>query len=411
MRMFKRLGIVAAALAAMTIPAFAQNVDFYHDKANWQDAFNSVLSGAGTPVTATPYADTSTYQAAVRATLRTPSAPGIFTWWSGYRMKDLVDAGLVADVSDLWKKYTDSGQYNPSLASAYTFDGKIYGIPNLVAYWVVFYNKKVFTEQGLQPPTTWEELESTAATLKSKDITPFGASIDGRWPAFIWFEEFLVRQNPDFYKRLMNGEAKYTDAEAKAVFDKWKEWIEAGYFTDPSLTFGTAGSNTLASQFAQGKVAMILVGTWFASTLTGAGLPPEDLGAFIMPNASADLGPAVIFETGPLLLAENSAQKADALKIADYWMSTAAQQTWTDAMDFPPVNSEVTAKSPLISDLAGQIISGNYDQINRFWEATPPEIAEAAVDELANFMLNPSTADQVMQNLQALADKVWAAQQ
>ena len=411
MHMFKRLGLVAAAVAAMTLPAFAQNVDFYHDKVNWQDAFNSVLTHAeGVAVTSTPYADTSTYQAAVRATLRTPSAPGIFTWWSGYRMKDLVDAGLVADVSDLWKKYTDAGLYNPSLASAYTFDGKIYGIPNLVAYWVVFYNKKVFEEQGVEPPTTWEELETLAATLKSNDITPFGATVDGRWPAFIWFEEFLVRQNPDFYNRLMNGEAKYTDPEAQAVFAKWKEWIDAGYFTDPSVSFGTAGTNAMASQFAQGKLAMILVGTWYAGTLTEAGMDAENVGAFIMPNASADVGPAVIVETGPLLISESSAQKADALKGADYWMSAPAQQIWTDAMDFPPVNSDVTAKSELISDLAGQIISGNYNQINRFWEATPAEIAEAAVDELANFMVNPSTADQTMQNLQALADKVWAAQ-
>ena len=92
----------------------------------------------------------ATYQAAVSAALRTPSAPGIFTWWSGYRMKDLVDAGLVADVSDLWKKYTDAGLYSPSLASAYTFDGKIYGIPDLVAYWVVFYNKKTFEKAGVE---------------------------------------------------------------------------------------------------------------------------------------------------------------------------------------------------------------------------------------------------------------------
>jgi ABC-type glycerol-3-phosphate transport system substrate-binding protein len=411
MQMFKKLGIVATALAAMTIPAFAQNVDFYHDKANWQDAFNAVLTSAPAPVTATPYADTSTYQAAVRATLRTPSAPGIFTWWSGYRMKDLVDAGLVADVSDLWKKYTDAGTYNPSLASAYTFDGKIYGIPNLVAYWVVFYNKKVFADAGVTAPTTWEELEATAAALKGKGVTPFGATVQGRWPAFIWFEEFLVRQNPDFYNRLMNGEAKYTDPEAQAVFAKWKEWIDAGYFTDPSIDFGTAGSNAMASQFAQGKLAMILVGTWYAGTLVEAGMAAEDIGVFIMPNATADMGPAVIFETGPLLISENSAQKADALKVADYWMSASAQQTWTDEMDFPPVNSEVTAKSALISELTGQIISGNYNQINRFWEATPPEIAEAAVDELGVFMLDPTKADQVMTNLQALADKVWAAQQ
>ena len=53
--------------------------------------------------------------------------------------------------------------------------------------------------------------------------------------------------------------------------------------------------------------------------------------------------------------------------------------------------------------------SGGYDQINRFWEATPPHIAVAAVDEIGNFMLHPDTAAQVQRNLQALADKYWAS--
>jgi ABC-type glycerol-3-phosphate transport system substrate-binding protein len=409
--MRKRIGLAALSLAMLAGPASAGSVDFYHDKANWQDAFTKVLSSkdAGADVKVVPYADTSTYQAAVRASLRTPSAPGIFTWWSGYRMKDLVDAGLVADVTALWKKYTDAGLYNPSLASAYTFNGKIYGIPDLVAYWVVFYNKKVFAKYGLQPPQSWAELEKIAATLKQNNVTPFGATVDGRWPSFIWFEEFLVRQDPALYDKLMNGQAKYTDPGVQQVFRTWKGWIDKGYFTDPSIAFGTAGTNAMAGEFAKGNLGMILVGTWYASTLTQAGLSPDDLGAFIMPNEKDGMAPAVIFETGPLLLAAASKQKDDAMKVADYWMSAPAQQAWVDAQDFPPVNKDVHAKSPLIAGLAKQIIDGKYNQINRFWEATPPEIAEAAVDELGTFMVHPDQADQVMQNLQALADKYWSA--
>ncbi len=411
MSMRKRIGLAALSLAMLAGPASAGSVDFYHDKANWQDAFTKVLSSkdAGADVKVVPYADTSTYQAAVRASLRTPSAPGIFTWWSGYRMKDLVDAGLVADVTALWKKYTDAGLYNPSLASAYTFNGKIYGIPDLVAYWVVFYNKKVFAKYGLQPPQSWAELEKIAATLKQNNVTPFGATVDGRWPSFIWFEEFLVRQDPALYDKLMNGQAKYTDPGVQQVFRTWKGWIDKGYFTDPSIAFGTAGTNAMAGEFAKGNLGMILVGTWYASTLTQAGLSPDDLGAFIMPNEKDGMAPAVIFETGPLLLAAASKQKDDAMKVADYWMSAPAQQAWVDAQDFPPVNKDVHAKSPLIAGLAKQIIDGKYNQINRFWEATPPEIAEAAVDELGTFMVHPDQADQVMQNLQALADKYWSA--
>ena len=412
MNVLRKLGLAVAGVAVMATPVLAQSVDFYHDKANWQDAYTKVMAGSkaadGVDVKPVPYADTSTYQAAVRASLSTSSAPGIFTWWSGYRMKDLVDAGLVADVSDLWKKYTDAGLYNPSLASAYTFNGKIYGIPDLVAYWVVFYNKKVFKEQGVEVPKTWADLEAAAAKLKGAGVTPFGATVDGRWPAFIWFEEFLVRSNPDFYAKLMSGQAKYTDPEVTAAFKTWADWIDKGYFTDPSIGFGTAGSNAMASEFAKGKLAMILVGTWYAATLTQAGISNDDVGAFIMPNENASLGPSVIFETGPLLISQNSSQKADGLKVADYWMSAPAQQAWVDAQDFPPVNKDVKAKSALISDLVTQINSGNYTQINRFWEATPPEIAEAAVDEIGNFMLHPDTYPQVQQNLQALADKVWA---
>ena len=234
-------------------------------------------------------------------------------------------------------------------------------------------------------------------------------TVDGRWPSFIWFEEFLVRQDPALYDKLMNGQAKYTDEGVQQVFKTWKDWIDKGYFTDPSIAFGTAGGNAMAGEFAKGNLGMILVGTWYAATLQQAGTSADDLGAFIMPNEKDDMAPSVIFETGPLLLAASSSQKDDAMKVADYWMSAAAQQAWVDAQDFPPVNKDVKAKSALIAGVAKEIIDGKYTQINRFWEATPPEIAEAAVDELGNFMVHPDQADQVMKNLQALADKYWSA--
>jgi len=273
---------------------------------------------------------------------------------------------------------------------------------------VVFYNKKVFAQYNLTPPKTWDDLEKINATLKQNNVTPFGATVQGRWPAFIWFEEFLIRQDPDLYNKLMTGQAKYTDQGVTDMFAKWKEWIDKGYFTDPSIDFGTAGSNAMASQFAQGKLGMILVGTWYVSTLTGAGMSADDIGAFIMPNEKADMKPALIVESGPLLVSANSAQKADALKDADYWMGAEAQQTWVNAQDFPPINVDVKAKSALITDLATAINGGGYNQINRFWEATPPDIAEAAVDEIGNFMVHPDTAAQTQKNLQALADKYWA---
>ena len=91
----------------------------------------------------TPFADTTSFQATVRQSLRA-DPPGLFTWWAGYRMKDMVDSGLVEDLSPIWKKYIDAGEVSPDLAKAFQFDGKTYAVPSLIAFWPMYYNKKVY---------------------------------------------------------------------------------------------------------------------------------------------------------------------------------------------------------------------------------------------------------------------------
>jgi len=412
MRRTLLLGLVALVLGLVL--AQATKIELYHDKANWNDNYDKIgdmtAKSIGVGFKGVPYQDTSSYQAAIRTSLASNKAPGLFTWWSGYRMKDLVDAGLLEDVTPIWDKYIKAGEYSPDLAKGFTFGGKVYGILNNVAYWVVFYNKKAYADAGIKPPTTWAELEANNAKLKAKGITAFGQTTDGRWPGFIWFEEFMVRQDADFYEKLVEGKAKYTDPQVVKVFATWKKWIDNGWMTDPSVGFGTAGTNAMAKIFAQGKLANILVGDWYAGTIQEAGLKPgTDYGEFILPNMDSKARPAVIFEEGPILIGKNSPNKADALKVADYWMSTNAQKAWIDLQSFSPGNKKVQPDNAVTAGVVKEITDKNYRLVNRIWEATPTEIIEAAVDEFDKFMVNPTTADQAMKNIQALADKYWSA--
>ena len=68
--------------------ASAQTVlSFYHDKSPWQDFFvqlgESAQEAIGVGWEPTPYADTTSYQAALLAALPTDQSPDMFTWWSG----------------------------------------------------------------------------------------------------------------------------------------------------------------------------------------------------------------------------------------------------------------------------------------------------------------------------------------
>lgn len=406
---------LAIAVVVWTpLVAEAVVLDFYHDKENWAPQLDQVGRLAeeriGVGWKSVSYPDTSSYQATMRTALPSRNAPDLFTWWSGFRMKDLVDAGLLEDLTPLWEQFLSSGKYNEDVAKAFMFDGKIYAVPFHQSYWVVFYNKHVFRENGYSIPRTWDELMAMAEDLKSKGITPFSLTIQGRWPGFIWFEELVARLDADFYERLMVGEAKYTDPTVRQAFEIWADMIAKGYFTDPQVDMGTSGTNQMASQFAQGKLAMILIGDWYSTTLLSVGLKPgEDYGAFILPNINEQPKPIVIFEAAPLMVAKNARNKDAALKAIEFWMSAEAQQAWADIMGFTPPHADVTPQSDVTTEIVNEVNSRGYRLVQRYWEATPPEIAEAAVDEFNRFILNPSQLETVLNNLQRIADQYWSS--
>jgi multiple sugar transport system substrate-binding protein len=420
--LWRRLG-AATMVMALALPtvgavhAAHQNagvtLKLWNDKATWATYFNTEgkasLKAVGVGFTSVPYADTTTYQAAVRTAGRTSKAPDLYTWWSGYQMKDTVDAGLATDVSSLWDQ--NKGAYSPGLRAQFTFNGKTYGLPLYLAYWEVIYNKHVFAKYHLKPPTTWAQFQAINKTLRTHGVTPLAATIDGRWPAFIYFEEMLVRSNPQAYLNLMAGKIKYTDPAVVNAMNIWSSMIKEGDFTDPGATkFGTSGSNNVLSYFTKGKVGMIEIGSWYEPTITGAGLKPNvDYGAFIMPNMKPNLGKNVIFETGPLVVSAHGPNHADALKAADYFMSKAGQQAWINATGFTPARNDVKATNSLDQQMV-QTVNTGYKLIPRYWEATPFDIVNVAVDQFAKFMLHPGDPMPILSTIQSQADRTWPTQ-
>jgi multiple sugar transport system substrate-binding protein len=420
--LWRTAGAVALA-AALTVPAVGPSyaahpaagttLKLYNDKANWATWYNTAGAQAqaaiGVGWKSVPYADTTTYQAAIRTSGRTSKAPDLFTWWSGWLMKDIVDAGLAADLTSIWDK--NASAYSKDLRAAFTFNGKTYGMPENLAYWVVFYNKHVFSKYNLQPPTTWAQFMAVCKALKSHGVTPLAATDSGRWPTFIYFEEMVARTSPTLYNALVNGKVKYTDPRIVKAMGVWSQMIKAGYFTDPASTqFGTSGTNDMLSYFSKGTVGMVEIGAWYEATMIAAGLKPGvDYGAFIMPDIDPAAGNVVIFETGPLVVGAHSPNLSAALKAADYFMSKAGQQQWIKVTGFIPPRNDVPVPSPVDRQIVSTINSGKYTLLQRYWEATPHDIVEFAIDQFDKFMLGRADAMTVLSAIQKQADQTWAS--
>lgn len=383
-------------------------LDFYTDKAAWKPDFESLNTASGDEVDitlkTTGYSDANQYDAFIKQSFRTNKSPGLFTWHTGDSLEQLVDEGLIAETTDIWTKAVDEGWVSEDLRESYTFDDKQYCVPMNIAYWIMFYNKAIFAEHGIEVPATWEELDAAAATLKDAGVTPYYQT--STLFTFQWFQHLVASTDPELYAGLTTGDVKYTDPEIVDVMNLWLEEHEQGWFSD-------AGSTTdPAVGLKQGDYAMINFGTFFAGNLDGAGMTADDYGMFAIPAVDPDLeATPVAVESGPICVAENSSQRDLGLAYSEWWMSPEAQTAWNEAHGDVAFNPKATVSDPALAELGEEIAGDGYVLYDRFFEAMPTEIVTVAIEQFGAFNANPGDPMPFLEKIQATADEYWAEQE
>jgi multiple sugar transport system substrate-binding protein len=145
----------------------------------------------------------------------------------------------------------------PTLINAFTYEGKVYGIPKDFNTLGLFYNKALFREAGLDEPTddwTWDDLKAAAQKLtnKGKNIYGFGTPPDpGRFPVFV-FQNGGTIMTPDFSDTTLDS------PEAVAAAEFYTSFRKEGIGAIPAdIGVGWQGEG-----FGKGQLAMVYEGGW-----------------------------------------------------------------------------------------------------------------------------------------------------
>ncbi|RKP55123.1 extracellular solute-binding protein [Cohnella endophytica] len=147
--------------------------------------------------------------------------------------------------------------------SQFTLDGKIYGLPIGGNMEGVFYNTEIFSANGLNAPTTWDDLIKAADSLKAKGITPFATGSQAGWVPNMLVNTLIGRNVAANYPNgLTDGTLKWNSPEFVAAYATYGDWVKKGYFTKGEL--GKTYDDML-NEFAAGKAAMIFDGSWRSS--------------------------------------------------------------------------------------------------------------------------------------------------
>ncbi|WP_405668053.1 extracellular solute-binding protein [Streptomyces sp. NBC_01166] len=184
--------------------------------------------------------------------------------------QQLAKSGKVADLEKELKSLGVLDQLEPAAVSTIKalYGGKVEVLPYEYNIEGIFYNKKLFQENGIAVPGTWDELVAAAAKLEAKGIQPFSASGQQGWPITRLVSTYLYRSlGPDALQKVADGKAKLTDPEYVKAAEEVAALGKKGYF---GKGIGSIDYDTAMNQFLNGKAAMFYMGSWALANVSDA---------------------------------------------------------------------------------------------------------------------------------------------
>ncbi|CAH0346479.1 ABC transporter substrate-binding protein [Bacillus sp. CECT 9360] len=170
-----------------------------------------------------------------------------------------VKADKMEPIDDLYEKEGFNDKFPKDLIDMVSKDGKIYSVPvNIHRGNVLWYNKKVFEENGLKAPTTFDEFFEVADKLKAKGVTPLALGDKEPWTATHLFETVLLgKLGADEYTKLWNGELALDDPKVVEAVETFKKMLS--YINEDHSSRNWQDASQMV---AKGEAAMNVMGDW-----------------------------------------------------------------------------------------------------------------------------------------------------
>src|SRR5918996_1439659 len=247
----------------------------------------------------------------IKTRLQSGQPPDVFNYGTGPGFAGVLqDAGLL---SSLEKAYKENGWDIYDWAKQQvTYDGTVYGVPDLLQEMIVYYNKNLVSEA----PKTVDELREIAEDLKGQGKIPFAFGDSERWPAGHLFSmgvsNLLGKEGLD---EILYGDGRWDVPEVEKAIDlMFRDFVESGYYPEGVNAITYDDANSL---FFSGQAAMVPTGTWLVSTIVES-VQDFEVGVFPFPSIDgSSISPPAGVGSG-YFVAKNAKNPEGAITFIDY---------------------------------------------------------------------------------------------
>lgn len=211
--------------------------------------------------------------------------PDLFQFGTGPGQPQAVIAsGLVRDLTPYYYQYGWDKVIPEEVVSYTSSNGKLWAVGDSVETTVMFYNKALFEEYGLEVPETWAELEAIVETFQAAGFdTPIGLGGADKWPISHWQSMLFGRfAGPEGVDNVMYSDGRWDEEPFVEAMRFLKELTDRGWFGPNPLAVGYPET---MDAFWNGEIPMTFTGPWVISeALNALGPEIENFSVFQIPS-------------------------------------------------------------------------------------------------------------------------------
>lgn len=291
-------------------------------------------------------------------------------------LQEIAASGALAPLGDFG--ITAEG-YADGVVEASSYEGDLYGLQPVTNTIALFYNEALLAEAGVEPPTTWDELETAAAALTTEDTYGLAFSAINTYEGTWQFLPFMWSNGGD--------ETDIATPETAEALQLWVDLVGSGSASQSVVNWSQADVN---DQFAAGNAAMQVNGPWQFPVLDGTeGL---DYGVVPLPAPSPEETVVAPFggetwtvpQTGDPDRQAVAAELVQCLNEDDTVVDLATERGTVPTK--PALVDPVVQEAPAIAPFAEQLpdLRARTGQLGAEWPTAATAIYTAVQDALVN---------------------------
>jgi raffinose/stachyose/melibiose transport system substrate-binding protein len=350
------------------------------------------------------------YKTKIKTAIGAGEAPTIIWGWGGGTLRTYVENDQVEDLTSWFSQNPDvKKRLFSSAFGAATIDGKIYAMPaETVQPIVLYYNKKVFDDVGVEPPQSWDDIMALVPKFNSAGVAPISLGGQSRWTNMMWLEFLFDRiGGPQVFQAVFDGKPNaWSQPAAIEGLTKAQDLVKADGFIKGFSSIAADGNADQALLYT-GKAAMMLHGSWCYGSMAAEGgdfVSSGSLGYMNFPPVEGGKGDPTdtVGNPGQYLSISSKATDKEKEVAKEFFssavLSDAEVKEWID-----------TGNVPIVNGIAPQLKSADnkefltfiYDTASKAktfaqsWDqALSPSAAETLLDNIAKlFQLSISPQD------------------